>query len=134
MTPSAPSLRTGNRSDPPAPTGIGFCGVARKQRKGQNEAWFRDLNEKLETRALVKAAVAEGFEIVCECDREECTERLTISVAEYERVRDVATQFIVAHGHTDSHVERVASHTDRYDVVIKLGEAAQIAREQNPRD
>jgi hypothetical protein len=134
MTPSARSMRTGNRSELPRAAGYRVFAVAREQRKGQNEAWFRDLNEKLETRALVKAAVAEGFEIVCECDREDCTERLTISFSEYERVRDVATQFIVAPGHTDSHVERVVSHSDGYEVVTKLGEAAQIAREQNPRD
>jgi hypothetical protein len=100
---------------------------------GQNEAWFRELNERLESRALTRSGSDEWFEIVCECHREDCTERIPISVPEYEQVRDVATQFIVAHGHGDSPVERVADHRDGYDVVTKLGEAALVAEQQNPR-
>lgn len=100
---------------------------------GQNEAWFRELNERLETRALAKAAVADRFEVVCECDREDCTERIPISVIEYERVREVATQFIVARGHIDSPIEHLVAHKDGYDVVSKLGEAALVAEEQDPR-
>jgi hypothetical protein len=37
---------------------------------GQNEVWFRDLNERLERRALEKLG-GETFEVVCECDRED---------------------------------------------------------------
>ena len=108
--------------------------MGREVRKGQNEVWFRELNEKLEQRALTKVAVDELFEIVCECDREECTDRIGISVSEYEAVRVSATHFITAPGHYDPQVETlVDSSTEQYNVVSKIGEAALVAEDENPR-
>jgi hypothetical protein len=107
--------------------------VDRELRKGQNEVWFRELNVKLERRALAKLAVDELFEIVCECDREECTDRIPIRVSEYEAVRVSATHFITAPGHYDPQVETLASSNENYNVVSKIGEAALVAEDENPR-
>jgi hypothetical protein len=107
--------------------------VGREVRKGQNEVWFRELNETLERRALSKLAIDELFEIVCECDREDCTDRIPIRFSEYEAVRVSATHFITAPGHRDPEVEKLASSTERYNVVSKIGEAALIAEAENPR-
>jgi hypothetical protein len=107
--------------------------VGREVRKGQNESWFRELNERLERLALMTVVLDEPFEIVCECDREECVERLRVGLAEYEAVRACATDFIIAPGHHDPFVEKIASHTDEYDVVTKTGEAALVATEDDPR-
>jgi len=108
--------------------------VGRELRKGQNESWFRELNEKLEQRALTRLAVDKVFEIVCECDREDCTDRIGVRLSDYEAVRASATDFITARGHRDPRVERLVSHTDTYDVVSKTGEAALVAKNENPRD
>ena len=72
--------------------------MTREVRKGANESWFRDLNERLEDRAVTRNGSDERFEIVCECAREECTERIGISVPEYEGVRTGAKSFIVVSG------------------------------------
>jgi hypothetical protein len=100
---------------------------------GQNEVFFRELNEKLERRALDRAGGDARFEIVCECDREECTERIPISLAAYETVRSGPADFIVAPGHADATVEWTRVRTSRYDVVTKLGEAALLAELEDPR-
>lgn len=107
--------------------------MSREARKGANEGWFRDLNERLEHRAADRAA-GEPFEVVCECAREECTERITISFAEYERVRDDGRTFIVLPGHVDLACERVVVSSETYDVVEKFGDAGLVAEIENPRD
>jgi hypothetical protein len=98
-----------------------------------NESLFRGLNERLEERAVERGARS-TFDIVCECAREECTERITIGIADYEAVRADATTFIVVPGHIEPDVERVVSSHDGYDVVAKIGEAAVVAEIENPRD
>ena len=100
-------------------------------RKGTNEAWFRDLNERLEQRAAGNGDTT--FQIVCECAVEECTERIEITMASYEAVRSEAKQFIVAPGHADPACERLVSSEDGYDVVEKFGDAGLVAEVQDPR-
>jgi hypothetical protein len=107
--------------------------VDRDVRKGQNEAWFREVNERLEDRAVTKLGSAERFRIVCECSAEECAERILISVGEYEAVRAEATTFAILPGHTDPSCERTVTRRDGYIVVEKLGEAAMTAVIENPR-
>jgi hypothetical protein len=108
--------------------------VTRESRKGANEAWFREVNERLEDRAAGQEGRTEAFEVVCECAREECTERITIAFAEYERVRRSPTGFIVVPGHLDPSCERLAASTHAYDVVEKFGDAGEVARIENPRN
>jgi hypothetical protein len=107
--------------------------MTREARKGQNEAWFRDLNERLESRALSKPGNDELFEIVCECSREECTERISITIPVYESVRQAPTAFIIVPGHGDPTTERVVSSSQAYDLVEKLGDAAVVAQIEDPR-
>jgi hypothetical protein len=107
--------------------------VGRDVRKGQNEAWFREVNERLEDRALTKLGSAERFRIVCECSAEECAERIEISFADYETVRAEATTFAIVPGHGDLACERTVASYDGYNVVEKLGEAAITAVVENPR-
>lgn len=108
--------------------------MTRESRKGANEAWFREVNERLEDRAAGQERRAEAFEIVCECAREECTERITVAFADYERVRRSPTAFMVVQGHLDPTCERLEASTDDYDVVEKFGEAGEVARIENPRN
>ena len=108
--------------------------VTREGRKGANEAWFREVNERLEERAAGQASADDTFEIVCECAREECTARIAISFAAYEDVRRSPTRFVVISGHVDSTCERVAASTSTYDVIEKFGDAGEVARIENPRD
>ena len=102
-------------------------------RKGRNEAWFRELNERLELQAA-NHRDTRSFEAVCECDREECTTRISISFVEYERVRADARAFVVRPGHVDPSVERVVWSNDEFDVVAKIGTATLVAELVDPRD
>ena len=108
--------------------------MTRSARKGANEAWFREINERLEHRAAGDADGGDRFEVVCECAREECTERITTSFAEYEDVRADARTFIVRPEHVDATCERIVARNDAYVVVEKFGEAAVTAEVENPRD
>ena len=101
-------------------------------RKGTNEAWFRDLNERLEQRAAGNGHTR--FEIVCECAVEECTERIEITAAAYEQVRAEPKDFIVVPGHADPACEQIVSSEEGYDVVEKFGDAGAVAEIQDPRD
>ncbi len=101
--------------------------------KGANEDEFRRVNERLEDRAKATAA-AGAFEVVCECDREECNARIAISFSEYERVRATPRTFIVVPGHADLSCERVVTATDRYQVIEKFGAAGAVAEVRDPRD
>jgi hypothetical protein len=112
---------------------VASAAVNRERRLGQNEVWFRGVNERLERRALGQRPGEEAFEIVCECDREECTVRIPVSYPDYESVRATGTQFIVAPGHADLSLERIVLRTDAFEVVAKLGDAAVVASEDDPR-
>jgi hypothetical protein len=103
-------------------------------RKGENEAWFRDVNERLEEKAIERDAGTDGgFLIVCECAREECTERIAISITVYEAVRSNPAAFIVAPGHLDPAVEQLVSSDETYDVVEKFGGAGLVAQLEDSR-
>ena len=69
---------------------------------------------------------AEETEFLCECGRDGCCARLSMSLAEYERVRAVPTRFAVAPGHEWPGFERVLETTPRFSVV-------QTATEEKPR-
>jgi hypothetical protein len=103
-------------------------------RKGANEALFRDVNERLERRALAPLPDEERFEILCECELEECTERIAVSFADYESVRARPTAFLVLPDHVDPTCERVAASAPGHAVVEKFGEAGAVAEAADPRE
>jgi hypothetical protein len=73
--------------------------------------------------------------VICECGDAACTERLTLRVADYERVREDSLLYIVATGHEFPQVERVVEQADGYDVVRKQAdEAVEGAEETDPRN
>ena len=103
----------------------------RDERLARNEAFFRELNERLEA---VTPDSASGLVVVCECADEDCAERLTLREGEYDAIRAHDTHFLVAIGHVDASIEDVVRRTDRFEVVAKRGIAAQVAKELEPRD
>jgi hypothetical protein len=97
-------------------------------RRAENEAAFRVLNERLEDRVLARNGNSETeMEIICECSREECTERISLSVGEYELVRSRSRMFIVVEGHADPQIERVVMRHDSHQIVEKAGVAGLVA-------
>lgn len=104
------------------------------EKKAQNEAAFRDSNEKIGRHAQVLVS-DEGARIpfLCECTRRECTQVVRLTLAEYGDVRAKGDQGLVLPGHEDSSVERVIARQEGYFVTQKMGRAAEVAREMDPR-
>jgi hypothetical protein len=97
-------------------------------RVGQNESLFRGMNEQIESTNQRSGIVSEQLSFVCECAAEDCTEQMTLTLAQYEELRRVPTHFMVKPGHVYPEFERVVREVDGYVVVEKQGEAAAEAR------
>lgn len=74
---------------------------------------------------------SQALPFLCECAEESCTTVLQLSQEEYEAVRAHPTHFINARGHAVNGRGwvRVLDEFDRYTVVEKVGEAAEIVAE-----
>jgi hypothetical protein len=106
----------------------------RGARLAANEARFREINERVE-RDLEPLADSrhERLPFVCECARPDCAATITLSLAEYERVRSDARRFVVLPGHELSDIEDVVQVTDRYAVVRKHPETWELVESADPR-
>jgi hypothetical protein len=106
-----------------------------QRRKAENEAVFREVNERIEGLQRTFALSAdEPLQIVCECDRIDCATPLHVEVDVYEHVRRDAASFLVAAGHEDASVEEVVDSGGDYLVVRKRpGEPQRVAAETDPR-
>lgn len=106
----------------------------RDLRLGQNEAVYREVNERV-------LGINERFGIdddrvsfICECGQLACTERIDLTVAEYEAVRSSPVRFALVPGHDDPTVETVVEQNERFAVVEKLpGGPAELAAAEDPR-
>ena len=73
-------------------------------------------------------------EFICECADVRCTDRVEVTLAEYERVRADGATFLLAPGHRDASIERVIVQRPRFHVVEKIHHGArEIVRALNPR-
>jgi hypothetical protein len=114
------------------PALLSGMGEEREVRLAKNEATFRIINENIQNIASTLGG-DEPFEFICECATPECFERLTMTLAEYERIRADGTHFLLAPGHEDIEVEQVIAHQADYVVVEKDGIAGLVALEEDPR-
>jgi hypothetical protein len=107
---------------------------ARRDRLGQNETLFRELNERLEALNQTFSVLTEKIEFVCECAQSNCIERFSMEVADYERVRADPTTFAVKPGHEVRDVEDVVEERPEFMIVRKRpGGPAEVAIEEDPR-
>ncbi|HEY3922263.1 MAG TPA: hypothetical protein VGL76_09130 [Gaiellaceae bacterium] len=103
-----------------------------QERLAKNEAFFREVNERIND-------VAEGmlgeqaYTFICECSDPKCTERISLTRVEYEEVRAKPARFVIARGHTAPEIEHVVEHEGDHVVVEKLGLAGRIAARLDPR-
>ena len=105
---------------------------AREKRIAQNEALFREVNERVRE-VTDRFGQLSDAEFVCECGYQSCTERIRVRLEEYEAVRKSPTYFLVKPGHEIPDVETVIEHHDTFVVVAKHTVAAEIAVETDPR-
>jgi hypothetical protein len=106
-----------------------------QRRKAANEAVFREVNEHIEDLQRQFALTErEPLQLVCECDRLGCLEKLSVTLVEYERVRADPASFLVVPGHEDPAVEDVVDTGGGYVIVRKHnGEPRAIAESSDPR-
>jgi hypothetical protein len=103
------------------------------ERAGRNEALFREVNEQARTLAdRFGGPGANEFGFVCECSDDACTERVRLTLEVYEAVRASPRRFVLVAGHETS-VERVVDRGPGYVIVEKVGAAARIAEQHDPR-
>lgn len=104
------------------------------ERVGENNARFRAANERVHDAAVV-ADFSAPIPFVCECADEHCVELVLLPLLEYERVRADPVWFLSAEGHerNDAPAATVAERHDGWSIVEKVGSAAEIARETEPR-
>ena len=102
---------------------------ARRERAAKNQSLFREVNERIER--LAGAVSSATF--VCECLREECDERVALTLEDYEQLRSNPNRFFVLHGHAYAEIEDVVETRDEYLVVKKLGVGGEVAESLDPR-
>ena len=71
----------------------------RRRRFAENQALFREINERIEASAEAQGADSYAYEFVCECSSLECFGRFELTLKEYGRVRERNTRFVVLSGH-----------------------------------
>ena len=105
-----------------------------REQEARNEVRFRAQNEWIEQASQSFASTAATDTFVCECGDATCVQPISLTTAEYEHVRSVATHFVVAVNHEDPEVERLVSENGRYAVVEKIfGAGLRLARATDPR-
>jgi hypothetical protein len=106
---------------------------SRQERAARNESLFREVNERIEDAATNFSSMFNEF--ICECADDSCFEYVSLTIEEYSSVRKSSpVYFIVKPGHASLEFERVVGgEADRYDIVEKLEEAAEVAAELDPR-
>jgi hypothetical protein len=108
--------------------------TSREERIGLNEAVFREVNERIEEVADTFKLHEQQLDLLCECGRADCVDRITLGRAEYEELRSDASTFAIRPGHDERDVERVIAKRNGYEVVQKLeGDPERVAEETDPR-
>ena len=103
-----------------------------KERVGLNEATFRQINESVETDySETDYAGLIGF--LCECGHPDCEQPIQLTRSEYEEVRRNPRRFAVMDGHATLSTEDIVERRDRYVVVEKHQDVADLAERSDPR-
>ena len=103
------------------------------RRIADNESRFRDINERLEADLRRLPSDDSPIEFVCECGSTECTASVSLTVAEYEQVRQDPTTFAMVPGHEIADVEDVVLANERYAVARKKPPSWPVVTERDRR-
>ena len=109
-------------------------GDERAVRAARNQALYREINERVRAINLAFDSVLPLGDWICECANQTCMERLSLTHEEYEGLRADGTRFAVVpdEDHVFPEVD-VVERNERYWVVEKIGTAARVVQEVDPR-
>jgi hypothetical protein len=99
----------------------------------QNEVLFREVNERVNEIAHDHGRDDHMYDYLCECANSDCTFQIALTQPEYESLRADATQFAVLPLHFTPEIETLVAENERYWIVKKTGEAAELVEEADPR-
>jgi hypothetical protein len=103
----------------------------REARIAKNETVFRQVNERIRDLTVYEDLI----EFLCECGDGDCLQPVSMSAADYERVRARGTWFLIVPGHDLPEAENVVEEHDGFHIVQKHdGVPAAIAIDADPRD
>jgi hypothetical protein len=105
-----------------------------KERLAKNEDLFRTVNERIQELAESQGADSHTYEFLCECSDVECTDRVHLTLIEYEHARAESTRFIVAKGHVIHEIEHIVETAEDHVLIEKHGHAGVVAIELDTRD
>ena len=108
-----------------------FVTAGNDEQRAENEAAFRDANERIRAAERELEPPLDRVPYLCECDDPACREPIQLTAAEYERLREDGTTFAIVAGHS-SRGDVVEEH-ERYLVVRKEGAGGEVARALDPR-
>ena len=103
---------------------------AREERLAANEDLFRHVNERI---AELTDTWSGELDLVCECADSRCTQRIVLTLEEYERLRQDPHRFAVLPGHEIPDVEDVVERNRRFLVVEKHAETHAQMEGADPR-
>ncbi len=104
----------------------------RQVRLARNESLFRVVNEEIER--IPRSDWSEPYtELMCECARLDCIEKLRVTSPEYESIRARPTHFLVQEAHVVPDIEQIVQSNDRFVVVDKFEAAGATAESLSPR-
>ena len=107
---------------------------ADERRAGENEVLYREVNERVRDLSQQFGVEDDLVDFVCECAQLECSERIRLTLDEYERLRANPVRFAVLPGHEQSGIESVVEENERFAIVEKhAGELAELAADEDPR-
>jgi hypothetical protein len=106
-----------------------------QRRLADNEARFRNSNERIEESAIRLDGRDHHYPFVCECGRIACRQMLSLRIVEYEHVRSSPFWFLHWPGHaiTASGIATVVERHPGYEIVEKYGVAGEVAQATDPR-
>jgi hypothetical protein len=105
----------------------------REKRLAQNEALFREVNERVEAIAAAHGDDDHVYEFYCECSNADCTLQVPATIGTYEAVRAYPNRFLVYPAHSLPDIENVIERADSWWVVEKTGDAASLVTRLDPR-
>ena len=88
-----------------------------KRRLAHNEELFRQVNEAREEASGAGAGAKLTF--LCECSDRDCTGRIQMVAADFDRVRRSERRYIVLPGHEIPEIERIVEDRGAFEVVEK---------------
>ena len=107
----------------------------RERRLAENESFFRELNERIGESA--RRWDGEGdehvYEFACECSDRDCGAQVSLTVREYEALRQHPTRFAVSPGHETPEIEDAVEAVRGAVISEKRDEAARYVAKLDPR-